>query len=55
MHSVAIDAQAIEKYDLVTVVTDHTSFDYPMIQASASLIFDTRNAYKTAAQNVYKL
>ncbi len=55
MQSVAIDAQGIAKYDLVTVVTDHSSFDYPMIQASASLIFDTRNAYKMAAQNVYKL
>jgi len=55
MRAVTIDSDSVGKYDLVTVVTDHTSFDYPMIKASAPLIFDTRNAYKTAAQNVYKL
>lgn len=34
----------VADFDLVIVVTDHTTFDYPSIMAQASLILDTRNA-----------
>jgi len=36
----------IKKYDLIIVLTDHTSFDYQMIADSGMPILDTRNALK---------
>jgi UDP-N-acetyl-D-glucosamine dehydrogenase len=55
MSAVAAAPEEIGEYDLVAVVTDHTSFDYPMIQANAQLVFDTRNVYRTADEKIYKL
>lgn len=37
-------AQGVRGFDLVLVVTDHSTFDYAQILAQASLVFDTRNA-----------
>ena len=55
LKSVEISSEGLGKTDLVVLVTDHTGFDYPMIQRSAALIFDSRNAFKEAADNVFKL
>lgn len=53
--SVKPTARNIQKYDMVVLGTDHSSFDYDLIQRSARLIFDSRNAYKGHFKNVVKL
>ncbi|MDA2926949.1 nucleotide sugar dehydrogenase [Acidobacteria bacterium AH-259-G07] len=53
--SIPLSAETIKKYDLVVVVTDHSCFDYGMLQKSAQLIFDTRNTFAEAFNNVVKL
>ena len=53
--SLTINPEKLSKYDLVLLVTNHSCFDYPMIQRYSSLIFDTRNAFKKIAKNIIKL
>ena len=48
-------AESLQTYDMVAVLTNHACFDYAMIQAKSQLIFDTRNAYKAPAENIFKL
>lgn len=55
LQSVELDPESLRKSDLVVLVTDHSCFDYSMIQRSAPLIFDSRNAFKEASDNVFKL
>lgn len=45
----------LEDYDLVIIVTDHTSYDYKDIVKRANLILDTRFAIKETHKNVIKL
>jgi UDP-N-acetyl-D-glucosamine dehydrogenase len=48
LKSVPIDkSQAVEGYDCVVVVTDHSSLDYKQVAQRARLILDTRNAMKS--------
>ena len=42
-HENALTIGIVKSADLVVVATDHTSFDYDMVSANASAIFDTRN------------
>jgi UDP-N-acetyl-D-glucosamine dehydrogenase len=44
LKSVAFDG--IEKFDMVVVITDHSSVDYKQVAARAKLVLDTRNAMK---------
>lgn len=53
--SIDIGPEELARYDLVVLVTDHTCFDYKMIQHHSSILFDTRNAFKEASKNVVKL
>jgi len=39
--------KALKSADCAVVVTDHAGFDYPMIADAASLIFDSRNAFRS--------
>jgi UDP-N-acetyl-D-glucosamine dehydrogenase len=55
MQSVELTSETVAGYDMVAVVTDHSCFDYGMIQQSAQVIFDSRNAYKGEYGNVVKL
>lgn len=41
-----ITAEIVSAYDLVVITTAHTCIDYEMIQQSAKVIFDTKNAMK---------
>ncbi len=52
LQSEALTPEKVGEYDIVAVVTDHSSFDYAMIQKSAKAIFDSRRAYKQAYENV---
>lgn len=42
----ALTPKALEEYDLVMVTCAHTNVDYPMVQANAKVIFDTKNVMK---------
>jgi len=44
LHSVAFDSMG--SYDVVVIVTDHTSIDYARVVREAKLVIDTRNATK---------
>lgn len=46
--SVALDAAALRTADLALITTAHSSIDYELVLAEASLIVDTRNALKGA-------
>lgn len=45
----SINEKIVSNYDLVIITTGHTVVDYEMIQRSAKLIFDVRNAMKNIA------
>ena len=44
MDSVPDVMKAVREADVVVIVTNHSSYDYPAILASAQFIFDSRNA-----------
>ncbi len=46
--SVELTPEAAAKYDIVVLVTDHSKVDYEMVQRSAQLIFDSRDAFQGA-------
>ena len=45
LNSVTTDANKISEYDVVVMVTDHSSFKLPLIAEHANAIVDTRNAF----------
>jgi UDP-N-acetyl-D-glucosamine dehydrogenase len=42
-------------FDCAVVVTDHSSFDYDIVQRVATVVVDTRNAIKAPGPNVVRL
>jgi UDP-N-acetyl-D-glucosamine dehydrogenase len=46
IHSKRISAQMLKKYNCVVASTNHSYYDYLFIAKHATLIFDTRNAFK---------
>lgn len=44
--SIELNAAALQSYDAVIVVTDHSNVDYPFVLKHANLIIDSRNVYK---------
>jgi UDP-N-acetyl-D-glucosamine dehydrogenase len=44
VHSIELTKEALQSYDAVVIVTDHTSYDYNWIVDNAKLVVDTRNA-----------
>ena len=51
-------AAAVEKADLVAIITNHSKVDYNLVYEKAQLIFDARNALKNIAKKspkVFKL
>ncbi|MEO8288921.1 MAG: nucleotide sugar dehydrogenase [Chloroflexota bacterium] len=44
IHSIELTQQALQGYDAVVIVTDHSSFDYNWIAANSKMVVDTRNA-----------
>ena len=56
--SVPLTPASLARHDLVTIITDHSSYDYPMVVRHAKVILDTRNAtrdVKTGRAKIYKL
>ncbi len=55
LESVDISALTIQTYDAVILATQHSSFDYSLIAKHASLIIDTRGAFRQFSQtNIYR-
>jgi UDP-N-acetyl-D-glucosamine dehydrogenase len=44
-----------EAYDCILIVTDHSRFDYGVMQRAAKVVVDTRNAIPTPGPNVIRL
>ena len=53
--SIQLTSKSIKKYCLVVVVTNHSCFDYKMIQDSAHLVFDTRNSFEEPFETLARL
>ena len=44
VHTVELTEETLQSYDVVVIVTDHTSYDYNLIVDNAKMVVDTRNA-----------
>ena len=55
MASVEPTPEALAKYDVVVIATDHTTYDYPAIVRHARLIMDTRNATNAVQEHREKI
>jgi UDP-N-acetyl-D-glucosamine dehydrogenase len=51
LHSVDVTPAMLEQYDCVVLTTAHKAFDYDMIAKHASLIIDTRGAFREYKQD----
>jgi UDP-N-acetyl-D-glucosamine dehydrogenase len=55
LKSLHLNAELLGSMDCVAVLTDHSAFDYDLIAGAASLIYDTRNAFKDQKPNIVRL
>ncbi len=51
LKSLALAPHILQSMDLVVVLTDHSSFDFPMVAKFSPLVFDTRNALKDCSRS----
>lgn len=49
--TVALTEEKLKEADLVVIATNHSAFDYELIQKHANLILDTRNSLMTSKEN----
>lgn len=54
LESVRLTAESIASYDLLLLATNHSAFDYDLIQKHARVIVDTRGVYLERKANVVK-
>jgi len=54
LHSTHLSGESIASYDLVLLATNHSAFDYQMIQQHARVIVDTRGVYPHTLENVVR-
>ena len=54
LRSVPLTPATVARYDVVLLATNHSTFDYKMLQRHARLIVDTRGVYTKPARNVVK-
>ena len=52
--SVELTPKTISKYDILLLTTNHSAFDYDMIQKYAKLVLDTRGVYQNETANIVK-
>lgn len=50
-----LTAELLNSHDLTLITTNHSSFDYKMIEEKSKVIFDTRRSFEITAQNINKL
>ena len=53
LHSVDLSAEVIASYDIVILLTDHSSFDYDLIEKHSDILLDTRGKFQEKP-NVFK-
>ncbi len=51
LESVEPTPEALAKYDVVVIATDHSTYDYPAIVRHARLVVDTRNATREVREH----
>jgi UDP-N-acetyl-D-glucosamine dehydrogenase len=54
LKSVELTQESLKKADLVLIATDHSKFDYSLIQSNASLIVDCRGVYREKMPHVVR-
>jgi UDP-N-acetyl-D-glucosamine dehydrogenase len=54
LKSVELTPETIREYDMLLLATNHSAFDYTMIQEHAAIIVDTRGVCKQEADNIAK-
>lgn len=54
LHSMPLTDESIASYDVLLLATNHSAFDYALIQQHAKLIVDTRGVYPATLSNVVK-
>ena len=54
LSSVELTAETISQYDAVVLATDHSTFDYDLIQQHAAILIDTRGKYSPTLTNIVK-
>jgi UDP-N-acetyl-D-glucosamine dehydrogenase len=54
LESTSLTAESIASYDLVLLATNHSAFDYDLIEKHANVIVDTRGVYRERRPNVVK-
>ena len=54
LQSVELKPEIITNYDLLLLATNHSAFDYVLIQKYAKIIVDARGVYKNREGNVVK-
>ena len=54
LESVPLTRESIASYDLLLLATNHSAFDYALIQQHAKVIVDTRGVYSGALPNIVK-
>ena len=55
LHSEPLNAAVLAQADCVVILTDHRVIDYDLVQCSASVVVDTRNAIQGRHPNVFRL
>ncbi len=53
LSSVDLTPETVASYDVVLLLTDHTSFDYEMIRDNAKLLIDTRGKFRSGGDHIY--
>lgn len=54
LKTIPLTPESIASFDCVVITTNHSAFDYTMLQKYAALIVDTRGVYLDPAPNVVK-
>lgn len=54
LESIHLTRESVASYDLVLLATNHSAFDYDLIQKHAKLIVDTRGVYLSNLPNIVK-
>lgn len=52
LKSVALDAHSIAGFDAVILLTDHSDFDYGLIEQHARVLVDTRGRFSTQSEHI---
>jgi len=55
LEHVDLSSAGAEMYDCIVIVTDHSRFDYDVLQRAGKVVVDTRNAIKAPGPNVVRL